>query len=147
MDVTTASRFHPGEIIISSVLRLPLICVLGIRLEQLALYDVLLFALVQFQHANISLGARADRVLNWFIVTPIMHKIHHSHWQPETDSNYSSLLSVWDHLFRSFRTTPDPARLSLGLDEFCDDRSQTLRGLLSTPMAPDSRKADHDSSS
>lgn len=134
MDVTTASRFHPGEIIISSVLRLPLIYLLGIRLGELALYELLLFALVQFQHANISLGARADRVLNWFVVTPIMHKIHHSRWQPETDSNYSSLLSVWDRVFRSFRTTPDASKLHLGLNKFADDRSQTMLGILSTPL-------------
>jgi sterol desaturase/sphingolipid hydroxylase (fatty acid hydroxylase superfamily) len=134
MDVTTASRFHVGEIIVSSVLRLPLIWLLGIRLEQLALYEVLLIAWVQFQHANISLGARADRVLSWFLVTPIMHKIHHSRWQPETDSNYSSLLSVWDRIFRSFRTTPDPAKLRLGLDEFADEQSQTMLGILSTPL-------------
>lgn len=142
MDVTTASRFHPGEIIISSVLRLPVTYILGIRLEELALYDVLLFALVQFQHANIGLGTRVDRLLNWCIVTPIMHKIHHSRWKPETDSNYSSLLSVWDRIFRSFRTTPDPAQLSVGLNEFDDDRSQTLRGLLVTPLAAENGATD-----
>jgi sterol desaturase/sphingolipid hydroxylase (fatty acid hydroxylase superfamily) len=140
MDVTTASRFHVGEIIVSSVLRLPLIWLLGIRLEQLALYEVLLIAWVQIQHANISLGARADRVLSWLVVTPFMHKIHHSRWQPETDSNYSSLLSVWDRVFRSFRTTPDPAKLRLGLDEFADERSQTLPGLLKTPLVSKSRQ-------
>lgn len=140
MDVTTASRFHVGEIIVSSVLRQPLIWLLGIRLEQLALYEVLLIAWVQIQHANISLGARADRVLSWLVVTPFMHKIHHSRWQPETDSNYSSLLSVWDRVFRSFRTTPDPAKLRLGLDEFADERSQTLPGLLKTPLVSKSRQ-------
>ncbi len=134
MDVTTASRFHIGEIMISSVLRLPLIWLLGISLEQLALYELLLIGWVQFQHANISLGTRADRVLNWLLVTPIMHKIHHSRWQPETDSNYSALLSVWDRIFRSFRTTQDAAKLRLGLDEFADPSSQTLPGLLKTPL-------------
>jgi len=138
MDVTTASRFHVGEIIVSSVLRLPVIYLLGIQLEQLVLYEVLLLAWVQFQHANISLGTRADRVLSWFLVTPVMHKIHHSRWKPETDSNYSSLLSVWDRVFRSFRTTPDAAKLRLGLDEFSDEQSQTLRGLLTTTVTSDS---------
>lgn len=141
MDVTTASRFHLGEIVLSSVLRMPLIYLLGIRLEHLALYELLMFAVVQFHHANVSVGGRADRVLGWFIVTPFMHKIHHSRWQPETDSNYSSFLSVWDRLFRSFRTTADPARLQLGLDEFAGDESQTLRGLLSTPMVSLPHKA------
>lgn len=134
MDVTTANRFHLGEIVLSSVLRVPLICLLGLRLEHLALYELMMFAVVQFHHANISLGDRADRVLSWFIVTPFMHKIHHSRWQPETDSNYSAFLAVWDRLFGSFRTTPNPAQLRLGLDEFADGRSQTLPGLLTTPL-------------
>lgn len=134
MDVTTANRFHLGEIVISSLLRVPLLYLLGIGIGQLAVYEMLMFAVVQFHHANISLGSRFDRILSWVIVTPFMHKIHHSRWQPETDSNYSSFLSVWDRLFRSFRTTPDPATLRLGLDEFADDRSQRLPGLLSTPF-------------
>ncbi len=134
MDVTTANRFHLGEIALSSLLRVPLIALLGVRLEHLALYELMMFAVVQFHHANISLGARADRLLSWIIVTPFMHKVHHSRWQPETDSNYSAFLSVWDRLFRSFRTTSDPARLQLGLDEFADTRSQTLMGLLTTPL-------------
>jgi sterol desaturase/sphingolipid hydroxylase (fatty acid hydroxylase superfamily) len=134
MDVTTANRFHFGEIVFSSVLRMPLIYLLGIRLEHLALYELIMFAVVQFHHANISLGARADRALSWFIVTPFMHKIHHSRWQPETDSNYSSLLSVWDRIFRSFRTSPDPSTLRLGLDEFENDSFQTLPGMVMTPL-------------
>lgn len=141
MDVTTANRFHLGEIVLSSVLRIPLIFLLGIQLEQLAIYEMLMFAVVQFHHANVSIGGKWDRLLNWFIVTPFMHKVHHSRWQPETDSNYSSLLSVWDRLFRSFRTSPDPASLRLGLDEFADARSQTLTGMLATPLKQVQRAA------
>ncbi len=139
MDVTTANRFHLGEIVMSSLLRVPLIWLLGVRLEHLALYELMMFAVVQLHHANINLGARADRVLSWLFVTPFMHKIHHSRWQPETDSNYSSFLSVWDRVFRSFRTTPDPAKLRVGLDEFADDSSQSLPGLLKTPWRPKSK--------
>ena len=135
MDVTTANRFHFGEIVLSSVLRIPLIFLLGVRLEHLAIYEMLMFAVVQFHHANVSIGGSWDRALNWFIVTPFMHKVHHSRWRPETDSNYASLLSVWDRLFRSFRTSADPASLRLGLDEFADADSQTLTGMLTTPLA------------
>jgi len=142
MDVTTANRFHLGEIVLSSVLRIPLIYLLGIRLEYLALYELMMFAVVQFHHANISLGSRSDRVLSWFIVTPFMHKVHHSRWQPETDSNYASLLSVWDRLFRSFRRSEDPANLRLGLDEFSDAQSQTIAGMLKTPLASKPRRQD-----
>lgn len=134
MDVTTANRFHTGEIVMSSLLRVPLIILLGVSIEQLALYEILMFAVVQFHHANISISEKWDRVLRLFIVTPYMHKVHHSRWQPETDSNYSSLLSIWDRLFRSFRMTKRPHDLHLGLDEFDAENFQTFPGLLKTPL-------------
>lgn len=134
MDVTTASRFHTGEIVMSSILRVPLIVLLGVSIEQIALYELLMFAVVQFHHANISVSAKWDRVLRVFIVTPYMHKIHHSRWQQETDSNYSSLLSIWDRIFRSFRMTEKPESLRIGLDEFDTPASQTFPGMLKTPV-------------
>ncbi|MDP4937935.1 MAG: sterol desaturase family protein, partial [Verrucomicrobiales bacterium] len=94
------------------------------------------FAVVQFHHANVGLGEKVDRVLSWFIVTPFLHKVHHSHWQPETDSNYASLLSIWDRIFRTFRFPNDPSRLRFGLDEFTSPQTQSLGGMLSTPLAP-----------
>lgn len=136
MDVTTANRFHLGEIVLSSVLRIPLIFLLGVTAGQLALYEILLFAVVQFHHANVGLGEKGDRFLSWFIVTPYLHKVHHSHWQPETDSNYASLLSVWDRIFGTFRIPRDPARLQLGLDEYSSPAAQSLLGMLKTPLGP-----------
>jgi sterol desaturase/sphingolipid hydroxylase (fatty acid hydroxylase superfamily) len=140
MDVTTANRFHTGEIVMSSILRVPLIVLIGASIEQLALYELLMFAVVQFHHANISVSAKWDRVLRLFIVTPYMHKVHHSRWQPETDSNYSSLLSIWDRIFRSFRINAKPETIRLGLDEFDRPADQTIPGLLRTPLA--NRKAN-----
>jgi sterol desaturase/sphingolipid hydroxylase (fatty acid hydroxylase superfamily) len=140
MDVTTANRFHIGEIAISSILRIPLLVLLGAGIDQLALYELLMFAVVQFHHANISVSAKWDRVLRLFIVTPYMHKVHHSRWQPETDSNYSSLLSIWDRIFRSFRINAKPESIRLGLDEFDRPADQTIPGLLRTPLA--NRKAN-----
>jgi sterol desaturase/sphingolipid hydroxylase (fatty acid hydroxylase superfamily) len=140
MDVTTANRFHTGEIVMSSILRVPLIVLIGASIEQLALYELLMFAVVQFHHANISVSAKWDRVLRLFIVTPYMHKVHHSRWQPETDSNYSSLLSIWDRIFRSFRINAKPESIRLGLDEFDRTADQTIAGLLRTPLA--NRKAN-----
>lgn len=133
MDVTTANRFHTGEIVMSAILRVPLIILLGVSIEQLALYELLMFAVVQFHHANISVSAKWDRILRVVIATPYMHKVHHSRWQPETDSNYSSLLSIWDRLFRSFRLTENPESIRIGLDEFDTPGDQTLPGLLKTP--------------
>ncbi|MDK2857143.1 MAG: hypothetical protein PWQ89_262 [Verrucomicrobiota bacterium] len=134
MDVTTARRFHPGEIAFSSLLRLPLIFLLGIHLWELLLYGALMGLVVDFHHANIALPERIDRWLRAWIVTPAMHKVHHSRIQAETDSNYTSLLSVWDRLFGSFRLRPDLAAIHIGLDEWSEPPNQTLRGLLNTPI-------------
>ena len=134
MDVTTANRFHIGEIAMSSLLRVPLIILLGASIGQLALYELLMFAVVQFHHANISVSAKWDRLLRLFVVTPYMHKVHHSRWQPETDSNYASFLSIWDRLFRSFRINEKPETINLGLDEFDKPSDHTVQGLLQTPL-------------
>lgn len=134
MDVTTANRFHTGEIIMSSILRVPLIILLGVSIEQLALYEIIMFAVVQFHHANIGISAKWDRILRLFIVTPYMHKVHHSRWQQETNSNYSSLFSIWDRLFRSFRMTGNPKCIRIGLDEFDTPADQTIPGMLKTPI-------------
>lgn len=134
MDVTTASRFHLGEILISDGLRIPIIALAGVRLAELALYEALLLAVIQLHHANVGLPPGVDRVLRALIVTPAMHKVHHSRRQPETDSNYSSLLSCWDRLCRSFRLRDDPRTIRFGLDAFDAPEHQTLAGMLTTPL-------------
>ncbi len=135
MDVTTATRFHLGEHFGANILRLGLIPLLGIAVWPIVVYEMLVIATTQFHHSNISLG-RWDRWLRLVIVTPDMHKVHHSRWRPETDSNYSTVLSVWDRLARSFRMRDDPHTLELGLDEFDDAEWQTFWGMLKTPFIP-----------
>jgi sterol desaturase/sphingolipid hydroxylase (fatty acid hydroxylase superfamily) len=135
VDVTTASRFHLGEILFSDCLRVPLILLIGVRFKELLIYETVLLALVQFHHANIGLPGGLDRLLRCFIVTPAMHKVHHSRVSVETDSNYSSISSVWDRLFRSFRLRPDPRTIQFGLDDFSEPGDQTLAGILKTPLA------------
>jgi sterol desaturase/sphingolipid hydroxylase (fatty acid hydroxylase superfamily) len=134
MDVTTASRFHVGEITLSCLARLPIIALLGVGLLDLVLYETVMFAVVQLHHANIKLPERLERTLRLFIVTPYMHKVHHSDWQPETDSNYSSLFSFWDRVFGSFRLRDDPHSVHFGLQELATPEDQTLKGLLATPF-------------
>lgn len=134
MDVSTASRFHVGEIILSSVLRIPLIAVLGVYAWELLLYETIMFAVVQFHHANIGVAPGLDRALRAVIVTPAMHKVHHSRLRPETDSNYSALFSVWDRLARTFRLREDPHEIDFGLDAFDDPAADTLTGLLKMPL-------------
>ncbi|MEZ4700559.1 MAG: sterol desaturase family protein [Rhodothermales bacterium] len=148
MDVTTASRFHLGEIVLSSLLRVPVLILAGAHLWELLVYETLMFAVVQTQHANIFFPDRLDRALRTVIVTPAMHKVHHSRWQPETDSNYSSLFSIWDRLGRSFRIRKDLSTLRIGLDEMDDERYQTVGGMVRTPFLsiPRSEGAEEDRS-
>ncbi len=140
MDVTTANRFHLGEIVLSSVLRIPALILFGAHLWELVLYELIMFPIVQFHHANIGLFARFDRFLRVLIVTPAMHKVHHSRIREETNSNYTSLLSVWDRLFGTFRIRKDPAAINFGLDEFVDAPHQSLGGMLRTPVVDTASK-------
>jgi sterol desaturase/sphingolipid hydroxylase (fatty acid hydroxylase superfamily) len=133
MDVTTATRFHLGEHVGSSSLRLVLTPLLGFQVWDLVAYDTLVIAITQFHHADISLG-RWDRWLRLVIVTPHMHKVHHSDRREETDSNYSTVLSLWDHLARSFRMRDDPRTITFGLKELTDPGWQSFGGMLKTPF-------------
>ncbi|WP_138431506.1 sterol desaturase family protein [Fodinibius saliphilus] len=142
MDVTTASRFHTGEIIFSSVLRIGIILVIGLHLWELLLYETLMFAVVQFHHADLALSEKADKALRAIIVTPAMHKVHHSRWQPETDSNYSSLFSFWDRIGDTFRLHNPLKTLHIGLDEFDRDEDKKIMGLFTMPFRKGNPKQD-----
>lgn len=134
MDVTTATRFHLGEHVISATLRLGLIPLFGVNVFEVLIFETLVVANTMIHHANISLG-RLDGPLRWLIVSPRMHQVHHSRWRPETDSNYSTLFSFWDRLAGSYRTRSGVEPVELGLREFDDDRWQTIAGMLRTPLA------------
>lgn len=134
MDVTTATRFHLGEHVIAALLKLGLIPLLGLEVWHLVVYDTLVSAVTQFHHADISLG-RWDRWLRLVLVTPDMHKVHHSDWHPETNSNYATVLSCWDRLFGSFRKRDDPHTIVFGLQECTDPAWQSIGGMLRTPFA------------
>jgi sterol desaturase/sphingolipid hydroxylase (fatty acid hydroxylase superfamily) len=133
MDVTTATRFHPGEHVGSAVLRLGLIPLAGLSVAELLVYDTLVVAVTMLHHANVTLG-RLDGPLSWLIVTPNLHKVHHSRLRPETDSNYATVLSVWDRIAWSRRVRPDPGGIVFGLDQFDGDGWQTVGGMLRTPF-------------
>ena len=134
MDVTTATRFHVVEIAISTVARLAPLLLLGIPAEVVPFYDTVLLLITQFHHANIGLGDAADRRLRYGIVTPNMHRVHHSQVSVETDSNYASVLSVWDRVFRTYRERDDYRAIRYGLAGLTGERFQTLSGLLTTPF-------------
>lgn len=134
MDVTTATRFHLGEHLGAAILRLGLIPLFGVTAVEVLVYETLVVAVTMFHHSNVSLG-RLDRPLRWLVVTPRMHQIHHSRLRPETDSNYSVLFSVWDRLACTYRMRRGDGAVELGLDDFDDDRWQSVVGMLKTPFA------------
>src|SRR5262249_16765576 len=135
LDVTTALRFHFGEITISSALRLAVVPLLGLTLWQVILYETILLPVIAFHHSNVALPERFHRILRAARVSPNMHRVHHSDWQPETDSNYASIFSWWDRLGRTFRRREDVRTLRYGLREFDGEEWQGLWGLVKTPAA------------
>lgn len=127
VDVTTAVRFHPIEIILSMAYKLALIWALGPHPAAVILFEVLLNGCALFNHSNLRLPAGFDRIVRWLMVTPDVHRIHHSLRREETDSNYGFSVTLWDRLFRTFTDQPkdDQATLPLGLEDR-QDASQTL---------------------
>ncbi len=134
MDVTSAGRFHVGELGLSGLIRLGVIALAGLSPSQVLVHEVVLVTVAMFHHAKLDLG-RFDRPLRWLIVTPGMHQIHHSRMPAEMHSNFASILSVWDRVGRSFVPQPQKTPVNLGLDGFDDDaRDQSLAGMLTTPL-------------
>jgi sterol desaturase/sphingolipid hydroxylase (fatty acid hydroxylase superfamily) len=140
VDASTGVRFHTGEIVMSGLARVALLPVLGFSLWQLALYDAMLLPVVLFHHSNVRFPRWLDYGLTMCVVTPAMHRVHHSQWRPETDSNFASILPLWDRMFRTFRLREDAHSLRLGLVEFEGQQWQTLWGMLKTPVARSNRE-------
>ncbi len=134
MDTTTALRFHPGELILSTFIRLPVVVLLGMTFGQLFLFETMLNLSTLFHHSNLALPEKWDSMLRLVFVTPNMHRVHHSIERQETDSNFTSLLSVWDRLFGTFRMRDDTRTIVLGLPEFREAKFQRLWGFLITPF-------------
>ncbi len=134
LDASSGVRFHTGEMLFSFLARLLVLPLIGVTLPQLLAYEALSLPVILFHHSNIRIPGRADRCLRWLIVTPWMHWVHHSRWQPETDSNYASFLSVWDRLFGSFRLRDKPSEILLGLDHYEEREWRQLPGLLAAPF-------------
>lgn len=134
VDVTTAFRQHPGETVWRILWQLATIVMFGIPLWIVIAYLILSGLNAELEHANIRLNLRVDRLLRLLVVTPNMHKVHHSRDQRETDSNYSNIFSLWDRLFGTYTTETDFRRLSYGLDGFDIKDRQTLSGLLKMPF-------------
>jgi sterol desaturase/sphingolipid hydroxylase (fatty acid hydroxylase superfamily) len=116
MDVTTTVRFHPVEIALSTLARLIVMPLLGLTIGDLFFYEALMFPVILIQHGNIRFPEWLDRPLRLALATPAIHRIHHSEMRVEQDSNYGSVLSIWDRIGGTFRLRSDnrlaPTRLS-----------------------------------
>ena len=132
VDVTTAFRQHPGETVWRVLWQLPAIVLFGLPLWIVVVYLTISAANAQLEHANLRLPEKLDRWLRLLFVTPNMHKVHHSRLQPETDSNYANIFSVWDRLFGTYTGRVDFETLRYGLDDPRD--RATLAGLLRMPF-------------
>ena len=136
-DVTTGSRFHPLEILLSMLIKFAVILLLGPPLLAVVIFEVLLNATSMFNHSNVRLPLPIDRILRLFIVTPDMHRVHHSHLQHETNSNFGFNLSIWDRLFGTYRDQPQDGHtgMTIGIDTFRDPvQCVKLPGLLLMPF-------------
>ena len=136
MDVTTAIRFHPVEILLSMAWKSIIILLLGAPAISVIIFEIVLNGGAMFNHTNIRLPALVEKVLRLFIVTPDMHRVHHSQRVEETDSNYGFSLSIWDRIFRTYTAQPQDGheKMKIGLD-YCDaNKSTKLLYTLSIPF-------------
>jgi sterol desaturase/sphingolipid hydroxylase (fatty acid hydroxylase superfamily) len=138
LDVSSTVRFHPLEMPLSMAVGLPLVVAFGLSPWVLLFYELFDVTVTLFSHSNIRLPERLNRYLRYIIVTPDLHKVHHSTFRPETDSNYSAVFPIWDILFGTFRTkTREPMEtMKLGLEEIREPRTNNFWWLLASPFIP-----------
>ncbi len=141
-DVTTGLRFHPIEILLSMSIKIAAIWLLGIPPLAVLIFEVLLNATAMFNHSNVALPEPFDHFLRLFIVTPDMHRIHHSVIPAETNSNFGFNLTYWDHLFGTYHSDPKirQQEMSIGLPEYQQD-SQVAKflGMLILPFVTENQ--------
>ncbi len=135
-DLTTGLRFHPVEIVLSMILKMTIIVALGPPMVSVLAFEIILNGMALFNHGNIKLPLSADHFLRLFVVTPDMHRVHHSVIIHETNSNYGFNLSIWDRLFGTYLAQPSKGHedMIIGLSQFRDHRRLTLPWLLILPI-------------
>jgi sterol desaturase/sphingolipid hydroxylase (fatty acid hydroxylase superfamily) len=135
-DLTTALRFHPLEIVISMLWKGAVIALLGAPVLAVLLFEIVLNGMAMFNHANLRLPRGLDGALRLAIVTPDMHRIHHSQLEHETNSNYGFNFAIWDRLFSTYLQEPDKGRqtLDIGLKEHTAIQSSALGWSLLLPF-------------
>lgn len=137
IDVTTGTRFHPIEIVLSMLIKAAAILVLGPPVVAVVIFEVVLNATSMFNHSNVCMPPALERVLRWLLVTPDMHRVHHSIEEDETNSNFAFNLSVWDRIFDTYRDQPRAGHrdMTIGISTFREaHRCIWLPGILVLPF-------------
>ncbi|MDX1564190.1 MAG: sterol desaturase family protein, partial [Phycisphaeraceae bacterium] len=136
LDVTSAVRFHFVEIALSMGIKMAVTLALGAPALAILVFEIWLSAVAMFHHANLPIPSKVDRILRWFIVTPDMHRVHHSVRTEETNSNFSFNWPGWDRIFGTYTDQPREGHegMRIGLEEFRDDPDQRIDRLLVLPM-------------
>ncbi|MET0085623.1 MAG: sterol desaturase family protein [Sedimenticola sp.] len=136
-DVTTGARFHPIEILLSMLIKFAVILLLGPPVLAVVAFEIILNAMAMFNHGNIRLPAALDAVLRMLLVTPDMHRVHHSVEDDETNSNFGFNLSIWDRMFGTYKAEPRDGQLgmTIGIHKFRDPAEvDRLPGMLMLPF-------------
>ena len=135
-DVTTGVRFHPVEVLLSVIYKMAVVVVLGVPAVAVLAFEAILNATSLFNHGNVFLPLGADRVLRGFLVTPDMHRVHHSPVRAETNSNFGFNLPWWDRLFGTYRAQPTTGHdaMAIGLDDVRQPDRWPFLGLLAMPF-------------
>jgi sterol desaturase/sphingolipid hydroxylase (fatty acid hydroxylase superfamily) len=137
IDVTTGARFHTIEILLSLGIKVGVILLLGAPALAVLIFEVLLNATSMFNHSNVRMPLRLDRILRWLVVTPDMHRVHHSWYPNETNSNFGFNLPWWDHIFGTYRDQPADGHtaMTIGLTQFRDEqKTDRLHWMLALPL-------------
>jgi sterol desaturase/sphingolipid hydroxylase (fatty acid hydroxylase superfamily) len=136
VDITTGTRFHPFEILISTAIKCAAVAAIGAPAVAVLAFEVVLNATAVFNHANVRLPPGLDGVLRWMVVTPDMHRVHHSIVYNETSSNFGFNLPWWDRLFGTYRAQPAAGHegMTLGIDAFRTRADLRLDRLLAQPF-------------
>jgi sterol desaturase/sphingolipid hydroxylase (fatty acid hydroxylase superfamily) len=139
IDVTTGARFHPIEILLSTGIKLGVVAALGAPAVAVLIFEVLLNATSMFNHSNVRIPIRLDRVLRWAVVTPDMHRVHHSIAARETNSNFGFNLPWWDRLFGTYRDQPEVGHeaMIIGIEQFRNPAEQRLDHMFTQPFRDD----------
>ena len=136
LDVTTSGRFHLTEMVLSAGFRLGVIALWGASVAGIVIFEIVFGLFNQLEHANLRLPGALDRRLRAVVVTPDMHRVHHSQIPDHTNSNYGTIFSFWDRLFGTYRVAEDQRALVIGLPAYRVPMDVTMGKVLAMPFGP-----------